>query len=738
LAALVGVLALALAAWIAWRGTSSPLAGREEFLLVDLSDSLRRSRPSLAQEVTSLLRAQAQARGIEPEEQVWIAYAQGLCEQRGLKVTSALAELGGGASELARALEWVERNKAASGESRISIWSDGGFTGPDPRPVIERLRADGIGLRWLSPEPETLPEVRISALHAPREAASGERIVAQVELACFGSGSVTLESQLNAGSHSLSELRMNVEARAGVVLSLRLDCGTMPAEACALTVRIAGVSSETCRRRIALRTERTALHLGGAPLCASLRWLEGDLSQQLENLDVLVTSKAQPDVELAPALRRFVAGGGIWLQFASPTQGLCAPELREEFAALELRPPEGKAREWVALLDASGSMSGDRWSHLRAAMSALERIKPEETRLTARCFAARLEPALDHLPSEALGGPTALIESLETLLRESGPARSVLVISDGEDRLGETGLERARRLGEEHAGELTVIGIGGKSRLGQSVLAALAGPNARVLEGGDLSRDGAALLAALSGTVHSGLWSREPAGVLAESGTRMAALEIREHAAALPVREARVLARLDTQSALLAERPIGLGQVLSVACEPDSAQGAQASDWLASLCQPRERTASLPLLVHEQGSFAIEDASGLELGGAHVVWTERRGTRVQRALSPLPGGRTGWLETDPALLSQAESPSMELADGRWLPLDWPLALEPEARADRASLKPTERQDAPGEARRGRQARTLAVQILLAVAVAGLALAGLGGFFHSRSGRAQAR
>lgn len=741
LAALAGVIALALAAWIAWRGTSAPLAGREEFLLVDLSDSLRRSRPSLAREVTDLLRAQAQARGIEPEELVWIAYAQGLREQRGLKATSALAELGGGASELAPALEWVERRRSASGESRITIWSDGGFTGRDPRPVLERLRAEGVGLRWLSPEPAMLPEVRIAALRMPREAAGGERIVAQLELACLGSGSLTLEYGLEPASPSVarpvSPKRMSVEARAGVPLSLRLDCGRMPAEACVLSVQIAGVSAESCRRRIALRGERTALHPGGAPLSGSLRWLEGDPAQLLEQLDVLVTSRVPPPVELAPQLRRFVARGGTWLQFAARTHGLGARELREEFSALELSPPDGAAREWVALLDASGSMSGERWLNLRAALTAVERSLPEETRLTARCFAARLEPALERLPSEALGGPTALVESLETLLRESGPSARVLVISDGEDRLGEAALERARRLGAEHAGKLTVIGIGAHSRLGQSVLAALAGPDARVLDGGDLSRDSGTLFAALSGTVQSGLWSRERAGVLDESGERMAALEIREHAAARAVHKARVRARLDTQSVLVAERSIGLGRVLSVACEPESAEGAQAPDWLASLCQPSARAASLPLLVHEQGRFVIEDAQGIELGGARVVWTERRGIRVQRALSPLPGGRTGWLESDPALLSQAQSPSLELADGRRLPLDWPLALEPEARADRPSLTQTERQDAPAEARAGRETRTLALQALLGFAVAALALAGLGGFFHSRPARAQA-
>jgi len=753
----VGVAALAAAAWLASRGGApATLAGPAEWLLVDVSDSMRRARPDFAAQLTRLLAEQARAEGRELAELGWIAYGNGAREFRGSAASRALAEIDGSASDLALALELLERRLPPGGVVRVRLYSDGGSTGRDPRPALERLANSGVGLEWLEVPERTQPELYLAEVRAPSEAESGQRVVLQARVHSFGDGVGALRVALGGRT----PVRREFPVADGQTSEIRLDAGPLGAGAEEVLVELEGTPVQRWRAPIALAGERRALHRGGAALSSSLRWVHGSLGEELARLDVLVSSRAGPAPEELGAVLDWLRRGGLWVQFATPERGLEPAE----HSALEVRWPSGSAQSWVALLDASGSMRGERWARLARAWSEVARLLPPGSTLETRLFAAELGPPLTTLPSEAPGGPTALVECVEQLLDGGALAgRALLVISDGEDRLGASALARASAWRARHAGPLVAIATstdssstgggstgggstgggstgggstGGGSTGGKLLLAALAGGPERVLDAGNLMAEAAErrLLECLRGALQQQLWQDQPARVAG------ADLRVRTHLSARPVAGARVLAQLESGAPLVAERALGLGRVLSLGFPPEALEGAGAAAWLASWCEPRTR--GTPRLTPSGELLLLEDApewgAAAPLETLALVWRQRDGSEQRRGLTPLSAGRQGWWwSRDWITHGDGSPPELRGPQGLSVPLSWPLDWSPEARPDRPVIARAERVQHPARPRANPQPRSTPVVLFLILGLVALSAAAAGGFFHPRARPAQA-
>jgi hypothetical protein len=738
----VGVAALAAAAWMASRGgTPATLAGPAEWLLVDVSDSMRRARPDFAAQLTRLFAEQARAQGRELAELGWIAYGNGAREYRGSAASRALAEIDGSASDLALALELLERRLPPGGVVRARLYSDGGSTGRDPRPALERLADSGVGLEWLEVPERTQPELYLAEVRAPSEAESGQRVVLQARVHSFGDGVGALRVALGGRT----PVRREFPVADGQTSEITLDAGPLGAGAEEVLVELEGTPVQRWRAPIALAGERRALHPGGAALSSSLRWVNGSLREELARLDVLVSSRAGPAPEELAAVLDWLRRGGLWVQFATPERGLEPAE----HSALEVRWPSGSAQSWVALLDASGSMRGERWARLTRAWSEVARLLPPGSTLETRMFAAALGPPLTTLPAEAPGGPTALVECVEQLVDSGALAgRALLVISDGEDRLGASALARASAWRARHAGPLVAIATnsggssaggssaGGSSAGGKPLLAALAGGPERVLDAGNLMAEAAErrLLECLRGALQQQLWQDQPSRVAG------ADLRVRTHLSVRPVAGARVLAQLESGAPLVAERALGLGRVLTLGFPPEAIEGAGAAPWLASWCEPRAR--GTPRLTHSGELLLLEDApewgAPAPLETLALVWRQRDGSEQRRGLTPLSAGRQGWWwSRDWITLGDGSPPELRGPQGLSVPLSWPLDWSPEARPDRPVIARAERVHHPARPRANPEPRTTPVVLFLILGLVALSAAAAGGFFHSRSRPAQA-
>jgi len=717
-------------------------------LLVDLSHSMR----ARWRDPAAVLGRIAESR---PDLPV-IAYGAGVERCTSSAVRGLARTFDGSRTELDAALEAARAALGPSGERTIEIFSDGGFTGPDPRPRLSALVREGVGLHWLAlPERECAELV----LGEPRagEARVGAPVAVELPLAlasCAGDAAPrTLAIEVeHAGTSTRSTRTLEAPAGQGWIRwPLRLEVG--PLEAGETRVRFSLSGDPLSARELVLVPEgsrpRAAL-LGPAnglgQAAAGPEWIAVDaarLARELESFDLLLTTDASFDGLPQAALASWVKRGGAWIACAAPAN---FPHQWRAHGVADLLPlaPAGEglpARDVIFLLDASGSMVGELWSRARAALGPLSDAAGEGERLFVRSFAAALGPALPLGPgvpaASASGGPTALCDALEALARESSEReRLVVLLSDGKDRGGPDALARAPGIARALAGQRITMGaiaVGEDANF--ELLRALCSPGQELLTSSNLAEGLEALFRRQLG---ARLWARQLPGLLASQssladlGVALAALRPEQplaRCAALRARDGAqvVLVTAESEPALALAR-VGLGWCVAAGFDP----AQSAFDPWNTLAQffAREGAGKRVRLVVLPGRLRV-----LNLRPSPSGWirAELRGAgdKVELALSE----RAGVTETElaPELL-QRHWDALVLHPGSAdeLVLPWPSGLPEEERLPRPEIDDSERSPVAARPVAGGGGQT---RLGLGLLGAGLVVSFLGaalGFF-SRAG-----
>lgn len=439
-----------------------------------------------------------------------------------------------GATDLASGLRLAE-GLLAEGERRppgmVVVLGDGLGTGADdPRPAVMRLRLAGHPVEVRQVGPSARPDASVVALHAPARVPLGVGLVAEVVIeareAC-PAGSV--EVQL-LGEAEGPALRQPLPALAAGQRSTHVFDVEPPVGASwslQARVRVQGDAFHENDRRLVTGV------VDGRPLVALAEGEPGQASQvarvlraaglevrqgppaDLVPLDPAVTAVVSVEVPVAalpaPDLERLLARGGLWLHLGSaaawaglPSTG--AAGLATRLPLLPAPPPRGP-RDVVLAVDGSGSMAGEPWGQVRAAVGALAGGLSASDGLEVRLFTTRLdEPVLAAAPGEGAALAAGLARLLETrvprgatdipqVLEELASARAqaerralCVLLSDGHSSHGSSVLGPALRdaLSAERA-DLAVVAVeSGGRRAARGALRQLLREGEALWEGGDL------------------------------------------------------------------------------------------------------------------------------------------------------------------------------------------------------------------------------------------------------------
>ncbi len=527
------------------------------------------------------------------------------------------------------------------------------YTGASPAPALARLRAAGVTIETRPGPRPAASDLGLLELVLPARVESGAPLVALARLVLRrGSappGAATLELELASGGVTRSFTRPIPLPALDGEFELPLECGPagsgrielgarcrlasgpdlLPANdrARALSlgegVRVIGVASRPERRAAAEAWLAPAGHSALAGL--EFRFLTPqELGPELAGLSALISFdlalKHLPEALLASFVRR----GGGWLALSGwgflddwiPGQG---EGVLHRMLACEPAQERAPERDVVLLVDGSGSMEGAAFEAVRAAALELVSSALPSDRVSLRFFTVQLEresvlkersatraedteaarsAARELLALRVPAGTTFLLRSLEELTRTLGEREAlVLLLSDGRERDALPDREeKARAVAAEFArrrAQLGVIAVGDPDR---ALLAALAGGDERVHDGGTLEALRAIFRRELHGArVAEGelalRWAARAPGSLADE-VASAALE----APALAPLERHVQNRLraggealwesDTGEPVLALARAGLGRTALFASLP-------VPDWAAryaraGLGQPAE------------------------------------------------------------------------------------------------------------------------------------------------------
>ncbi len=465
-----------------------------------------------------------------PDPADWLSLLAG---RGGRTLSLDLEARGASGSELDAALAAVEEELLAAGRARrrLALFVEPDFSGPDPTARLARLERGGVEIDWQRPPAATTPDLAVVGLTPPTSPAVGEPLALRIELALAAGQSSDLRLELHIVHESLRGVRESKVAidwpRAapgpdGYAHFMRsLDLGATPPGSSHITVRASLVEPGSLRSMDASPENNTAsctLRAGETRLAAivasaerladarvwiapsperwpGLQWFfvtPAELPGLVGELDLLVSfdlpSAALPERHVLQLLER----GGGWLHcgawglmkdLGSATPG--ASGGLNELLPLVPAPDDAPARDVVLLVDGSGSMAGEPFDHVRAALHELVLAAPPHDELRLRFFTSSVgQPIVLDTGAEALqatleriaslrvpGGPTAILYSLEQLaLQRAGRGRPalVLMLSDGRDMNAFDTAERGaaiRRAFAEQQSELRAVATGADADL---------------------------------------------------------------------------------------------------------------------------------------------------------------------------------------------------------------------------------------------------------------------------------
>ena len=484
----------------------------------------------------TLVAEDARLLGVEPAE-AWLERLEG---RGGRSLQLALPGEAGLGSELDRGLGLLaeELLDPARPSARLLLAAALDHSGPDPRPRLRRLAGAGVEVAWATPPPAALPDLALESIELPRAPEPGAPLAARLDLAWAG-GDLAPETtegewaevvaRVEAGGE-VRELRRAL-ARPGVAVdpdgyrrwSLQLELGKVTpghtrvsarvrllaggrpdplpendqgsAHALAGELRQVGIVCAPARRA---ELSSWLLQVRGAWPGLELRLLDrAELGPKLAQLDLLISVDLAPRDLPQERLEDFVRGGGSWLFSAGwrslggwlPDAAAGGPEPLAALLPLTPASDAGDPRDVVFLVDGSGSMEGEPFRAVQAALAILVVAVPAGDALRLQFFTGSLtggvdlrveqggaEAALRRLfDARVPGGPTAILYSLEQFERqrraEVRPCLTFL-LTDGKDETAHDPRARAQAVRD---------GLSrGESRL--VVIAAGAEPDRRNLE----------------------------------------------------------------------------------------------------------------------------------------------------------------------------------------------------------------------------------------------------------------
>lgn len=482
-----GALCWAAAAWALWPVERADSGGAGiRAVLVDASDSARRTRPGWEVWLAEALSSEARAAASRGEELAVIAYAEEVVrwfgpdrperfEPDSARIRGAPGRTAG--SDLSAALAGMEasldqRERAAT---VLRILGDGSYTGRDPAGALAAWTSAGARVEFVPlPAPERADPALLAA-RTPREIEAGAplSIAVQVELDGARVETTSLRATLTSSA--------GVRSVAGVVRdgASRLDLGPLSPGLTQVRLELVAEGDptpENNRIDLAVRA-RDALVIGllSSPGAVAARgamantWarLPGLATLELDDpvgapldaaIDALVTLDLDPRELPRAEWEGFVARGGGWLACGGHAllEALASDDRRgaAQLLPLEVDRDESRERDVLLIVDASGSMSGEAFAGVRqAAVELVASARPEDT-VILRFFTDRLSDAVllgrgggapearAHaaralIEARAPGGPTDVVRTLEQLVdeRESSQRDAlVLLLTDGRDQ----------------------------------------------------------------------------------------------------------------------------------------------------------------------------------------------------------------------------------------------------------------------------------------------------------------
>ncbi len=297
---------------------------------------------------------------------------------------------------------------------------------------------------------------------------------------------------------------------------------------------------------------------------------------------IVVDTRQSLDPAAADRLVQYVRDLGGTLVLAGPAGALTDP-LRA-LAPLGARPPEPE-RQWVLLLDASGSMDArsadgrSRWGTAVDAARVALRHLPEEARVSLAVFnrtvqwiargesPAQIGTRIDALSKFAPTGPTGLAAALEAIASESLASARLLVITDGDATIDSAGA-LAGRLTSQRIQLLALLTTGGENTKPIVDLARATGGAAITEDNTDRWGGAAAALAqqGLGEIIDNSPATAPGTGAISGLGIRYTACWT-----AWPRVDAEVIARSPAgDHAIVAMRQAGTGRVVSIVADANS------------------------------------------------------------------------------------------------------------------------------------------------------------------------
>lgn len=452
-------------------------------------------------------------------------------------------------SDLAAALRLAAEIAGDRLES-IDVVGDGTWTGEDPAPFAAELAARGLPIRVTRSSARVDSAAYVAPLASPIRVRRGEaprvdyefwRWIGEPPGHARPDPSIAVEATLTEADRSgtrsarfdlarsergpfarRASFRFEPLASRGASLEIRAELRDADGTSAGAPVSVARAivvadgalvvgTVGTPRARAAFERAVSAVNDGFA--FAAIDDPRGDLAA----FDVIVTLDAEFDRERAAAIDAFVASGGGWLDVAGET---FADGRRPSCAPLVPAGDDGRPREIVVLVDASGSMAGAPAVAARTALARLVESARVEDGVSARWFsdgataaidlgrpgaradAAERRAALERVTAAPEPrGPTRVWSALDALERDLDEARSTLAIlvSDGREPDRNDVASRAAALRsrfEARGARLVAVAAGAEPDV--EFLRALVGDASDVHAAGDLdASDAAAQLARL-------------------------------------------------------------------------------------------------------------------------------------------------------------------------------------------------------------------------------------------------